>query len=95
MTALARPYSNCKRQTRPLAREGAPYQQARNCLTNKNLVLDSRWVFDTRETGRLTVGRNITSTLTLNRRQKCYSYSKTVLQLIVVPPGEYPINRFI
>jgi hypothetical protein len=23
---------------------------------------------------------------------KCYSYSKIVLQLIVVPPGEYPIN---
>jgi hypothetical protein len=23
---------------------------------------------------------------------KCYSYSKTVLQLIVVTPGEYPIN---
>jgi hypothetical protein len=26
---------------------------------------------------------------------KCCSYSKTVLQLIVVPRGEYPINRFI
>jgi nitrate reductase NapE component len=26
---------------------------------------------------------------------KCYSYSKIVLQLIVVPPGEYPINRLI
>jgi hypothetical protein len=26
---------------------------------------------------------------------KCYSYSKIVLELIVVPPGEYPINRFI
>jgi heme/copper-type cytochrome/quinol oxidase subunit 3 len=26
---------------------------------------------------------------------KCYSYSKIVLQLIVVPPGEYRINRFI
>jgi hypothetical protein len=25
----------------------------------------------------------------------CYSYSKAVLQLIVVPPDEYPINRFI
>jgi hypothetical protein len=23
----------------------------------------------------------------------CYSYSKIVLQLTVVPPGEYPINR--
>jgi hypothetical protein len=26
---------------------------------------------------------------------KCYSYSKIVLQLIVVLPGEYPINRLI
>jgi hypothetical protein len=26
---------------------------------------------------------------------KCYSYSKIVLQLIVVPPGEYPINWII
>jgi hypothetical protein len=26
---------------------------------------------------------------------KCYNYSKMVLQLIVVPPGEYLINRFI
>jgi hypothetical protein len=24
---------------------------------------------------------------------KCYSYSKIVLQLILVPPGEYQINR--
>jgi hypothetical protein len=26
---------------------------------------------------------------------KCFSCSKTMLQLIVVPPGEYPINRSI
>jgi hypothetical protein len=26
---------------------------------------------------------------------KCYSYSNTVLQLTVVPPAEYPVNRFI
>jgi hypothetical protein len=26
---------------------------------------------------------------------KCYGYSMTVLQLIVVQPDEYPINRFI
>jgi branched-subunit amino acid transport protein AzlD len=26
---------------------------------------------------------------------KCSNYSKTMLQLIVVPPGEYPINRVI
>jgi hypothetical protein len=26
---------------------------------------------------------------------KCYSCSKTALQQVVVPPGEYPINRFI
>jgi VIT1/CCC1 family predicted Fe2+/Mn2+ transporter len=33
ITALVRTRSNCKRQTRPLARESAPYQQTRNCLT--------------------------------------------------------------
>jgi hypothetical protein len=26
---------------------------------------------------------------------KCYSYSKIVLQVIVLPLGEDPINRFI
>jgi hypothetical protein len=31
MTALARTSSNCKRQTHPLVREGAPNQQTRNC----------------------------------------------------------------
>jgi hypothetical protein len=31
--ALARARGNCKRQTRPLVRESAPYQQTSNCLT--------------------------------------------------------------
>jgi hypothetical protein len=53
MTALAGPRSNCKRQTRPLVRESAPHQQTRNCLT----VADG--CFIPRQTGRLTVGRNI------------------------------------
>jgi hypothetical protein len=26
---------------------------------------------------------------------KYFSYSKIALQLIVVPPGEYPVNRFV
>jgi hypothetical protein len=50
MTALARTSSNCKRQARPLVRESAPNQQTRNC-------------FVPRQTDRLTVGRNITLTL--------------------------------
>jgi hypothetical protein len=33
MTALYRARSNCKPQTRPLVREGAPNQQTRNCQT--------------------------------------------------------------
>jgi hypothetical protein len=33
MTALARTRSNCKQQTRPLVREGAPSQQTHNCQT--------------------------------------------------------------
>jgi hypothetical protein len=32
ITALARTRSICKRQTRPLVRERAPYQQTHNCL---------------------------------------------------------------
>jgi nitrate reductase NapE component len=32
---------------------------------------------------------------TLFPATKWYSYSKMVLQLIVVPPCEYPINQFI
>jgi hypothetical protein len=39
MTPLARPSSNCKRQTRTVIREGAPHQQTRSCLT-----VSSRWV---------------------------------------------------
>jgi hypothetical protein len=33
LTALAKAYNNCKRQTRPLVRESAPHQQTRNCPT--------------------------------------------------------------
>jgi hypothetical protein len=46
MTVLARASSNCKRHTRPLAREGAPVQEIRNCLMPKH-------------TDRLILGRNI------------------------------------
>jgi hypothetical protein len=49
-----------KRQTRPLVREGAPHQQHRNCLTNKNLVFSPRWGLTPRLTGRLTVDRKVT-----------------------------------
>jgi hypothetical protein len=35
----------CKRQACPPVREGAPHQQTRNCLTNKNLVVSPRRVF--------------------------------------------------
>jgi hypothetical protein len=44
-TALAWASSNCKRQTRPLVREGAPKQQTRNCQTIiKIRSLSPRWV---------------------------------------------------
>jgi hypothetical protein len=43
LTVAARTSSNCERHTHPLIREGSPHQQTRNCLTNKNLVLDPRW----------------------------------------------------
>jgi hypothetical protein len=59
MTALARASSNCKRQTRPLVRESAPYQHTRNCLTVIKLwPLAPDGCFIPRQTGWLTVGRN-------------------------------------
>jgi hypothetical protein len=66
MTALARSSSNCKRQTRPLVRKGAPHQQTRNCLrVTKIWSWNPRWGLTSRQTGRLTVGRNVTMTSTL------------------------------
>jgi hypothetical protein len=60
MTELARISSNCKRKTRPLVRDSAPHQETRKCRT-----LIKFWsyapdgCFIRRQTGRLTVGRNI------------------------------------
>jgi hypothetical protein len=63
MTALARASSNCKRQTRPLVRESAPHQQNRNCLTVIKIWSQAPdGCFIPRQTGRLTVGRNISQT---------------------------------
>jgi hypothetical protein len=63
MTALARTRSNCKRQTRPLVREGTPHQQTPQLSDiNKNLVVSPRRVLYSKTdwpTDRLTVGRNI------------------------------------
>jgi hypothetical protein len=42
--------------------------------------------------GVVTVSFRVLSRFTVMKR---YSYSKIVLQLIVVPPAEYPKNRFI
>jgi hypothetical protein len=60
MPALARASNNCKRQTRSLVRDGVPYQQTRNCLT---VIEIWSWAPDgclkPRQTGRLTVDRNI------------------------------------
>jgi hypothetical protein len=65
MTALAKASSNCKRQIRPLVRDGTPHQETRNCMTEIKIW---SWAPDgcltPRETGRLTVGRNTSLTLT-------------------------------
>jgi hypothetical protein len=65
MTALSRNSISCKRQTRTFVREGAPHQQTRKCLTVTKIC---SWAPDgsltPRYTGRLTVGRNISLTLT-------------------------------
>jgi hypothetical protein len=55
-----------KRQTCPLVRESAPHQETRNCLTVIKISSEAPdGCFTPRQTGRLTVGRNITLTLTL------------------------------
>jgi hypothetical protein len=68
-SALARTSNNWKIQTRPLVRENAHINNPITAKNNyqkeeDNLVAGPRRVPDTRQTGRLTVGRNITSTLT-------------------------------
>jgi hypothetical protein len=72
MIALASANSTCKRQTRPLARESAPHEKTRNCLTVTKIW---SWApdgcFIPRHTGWLTVGRNITLTLTWLERHPC------------------------
>jgi hypothetical protein len=71
MTALARASSNCKRQTRPLVREGAPTQQTRNCQTIiKIWSYAPEGCFIPRQTDRLSVGRNIRLRLS-NLHLKC------------------------
>jgi hypothetical protein len=56
---------NCKRQTRPLVREGAPTQNTRNCQTiNKYLDVTQIGCLIPSQTGWLTVGRNIRLRLT-------------------------------
>jgi hypothetical protein len=71
MTALARASRNCKWQTRPLVREGAPHKQTCNCLT---VIHIWSWAPDgyltPRQTGQLTVGRNVTLTLTCTYKTK-------------------------
>jgi hypothetical protein len=64
ITALARPSSNSKWQIHPLVREGTPHQQTRNCLTViKIWSCAPDGGLTPRQTGRLTVCRNITLTL--------------------------------
>jgi hypothetical protein len=53
-------------QMRPLVREGASHQQTCNCLGTRKAIWPRLpvWCLTPRQTGRLTVGRNITLTLT-------------------------------
>jgi hypothetical protein len=65
MTALVRASSYYKRQTRPLVRGRAPHQQTRNHLTVMRIYSKAPDACSIPgQTGRLTVGRNISLTLT-------------------------------
>jgi hypothetical protein len=80
MTALARARSNCKIQTRHLVRENAPHQQTRDYLAVKKIWLQTPdGCFIPRQTGRQTVGRNITDWL---RELESYDRVRFVLEEI-------------
>jgi hypothetical protein len=82
MTALARTSSNCKRQIRFLVRQGAPNQQTRNCQTIiKIWSYAPEGCFIPRQTGRLTVGPNIT--LTFQTHVEAGSNTSTVILQVV------------
>jgi hypothetical protein len=68
MTALVRTGRNFKRQTRSLVGESAPRQQTRNYLTVIKIWSQAPdGCLTPRQTGRLTIGRDITWTFTLIR----------------------------
>jgi hypothetical protein len=84
-TAPVRTSSNCKRQTRPPVRKGVPHQQTRNCLTLMKMWFGAQdGGLTPRQTGRLTVGCNISLTLTLissqSSRVRVESQSRENLQ---------------
>jgi hypothetical protein len=63
-TRLARTSSIYKRQSRPLVWEGASQNQDRKCQRVIYLVMSPKWCWTPRITDWLTVGRNVTLTLT-------------------------------
>jgi hypothetical protein len=82
MTELARTSSSCKRQTRPLVREGASHEQTRSCLTVKrNLVLSPTCGLTRRQTGRLTVGLTLTLTWVVESVESCSSKKKLIAEV--------------
>jgi hypothetical protein len=69
-TALARRSRNCKLQTHPLVSEDASHQPSSNGLTEEKIGHGPKTGDLTPgQTGRLTVGRNTTFTLTLDKPQ--------------------------
>jgi hypothetical protein len=91
MNSLAKTSSNFKGQTRPLVREGAPHQQTRDCLT---VIKIRSWARDgcltPRRTGRLTVGHNITLTLTSIISCPKHGVGKS---LVVAPLHNYQFSK--
>jgi hypothetical protein len=64
LTALARPSSSCKEQTRPPVREGSPLSTGPQLShSNNNLVVGRGRGLTPRQTGRLAIDRNVTLTL--------------------------------
>jgi hypothetical protein len=90
MTVLVRNSSNCKWQTCPHVREGAPHQHTHNCLAvTKIWSLAPDGGFTPRQTGQLTVGRNITELQLVTKLLVFSCCELWLLKVGVCGPGEF------
>jgi hypothetical protein len=79
-----------KKQTRPLVREGARHQEARNCLIVLKIWSEASYRYLTpRQTGRLTVGRNLTLSLSWSSWVPKFQENSSVARSRRIEPREW------